>query len=130
MFSKIYGYFWRFSLTVTGKVAKCTTVSQHDFQSRRLQVAIHTKFAFSRPEKFSLNMLLDFRPSSQRRAIARHALARSMQVIEACDKSNVPIKVRCDVFFLNISTIYKLQLYISSNEQYNNTKYIKIILPI
>ena len=47
MFSKIYGYFWRFSTTVTGKVAKCTTVSQHDFQSRRLQVAIHTRAFFN-----------------------------------------------------------------------------------
>jgi hypothetical protein len=83
---------------------------------------IHTKFAFSRPEIFSLNMLLDFRPSSERRA---RLGTRFMQVIEACDKSHVPIKVRCDVFFLNISTIYKLQLYISSCEQYNNTKYIK-----
>jgi hypothetical protein len=56
MFSNIYGiylYFWRFSTTVTGK-AKGTTVSQHDFQaaSRRLQVVIHTKFAYSGLEQY------------------------------------------------------------------------------
>jgi hypothetical protein len=53
MFSKMYRYFWRFSTTVTGKT-KGTTVSQHDFQAayRRLQVVIHTKFAFSRLEQY------------------------------------------------------------------------------
>jgi hypothetical protein len=37
----------------TGKAAEGKTVSQHDFQAapRRLQVAIHPKFAFSRLEK-------------------------------------------------------------------------------
>jgi hypothetical protein len=45
---------------VTGK-AKGTTVSQHDFQaaSRRLQVVIHTKFAFFRLEQYGYSIAFD-----------------------------------------------------------------------
>jgi hypothetical protein len=47
MFSKIYRYLWRFSIIVTGK-AKCTTVSQHNFQAayRLVSTPTHHSLCF------------------------------------------------------------------------------------